>query len=156
MLYGQLEKKETYKAFLTHSIWDAAFAWIAENANKLPDGEHSIQDKDIYANIQTANTITYTDGLYEVHKEYIDIHYCISGEEKIAYAPVGQLVEKELNKDKDYQLFLPTEQYSTCLLQPHSFAIFFPTELHMPKLQSGDTKEVHKVVIKIKKSILEV
>ena len=156
MLYGQYEELQTYKAFLPHPVWETAFAWIAENANKLPDGEHDIQDRDMYANIQTAQTIAYSDGVYEMHEEYIDIHYCLRGKELIAYAPMGELTEKELNREKDYQLFLPTEKYSTCLLQPNSFAIFFPKELHMPKLQSGLDSEVKKVVIKIKASMLGV
>lgn len=154
MLFGQYNKPYTYNKLLTHPVWETAFSWIQSNANNLPDGEHAIQNRDIYANIQSLQTIPQQDAFFEVHQQYIDIHYCLSGGENIGYAPVGDIIEKELNTDKDYQLFLPTEKFSICILQPNDFAIFFPKELHMPKLQNGIDKDVKKVVIKIKASLL--
>ncbi|MDA1168942.1 MAG: YhcH/YjgK/YiaL family protein [bacterium] len=154
MLHGQYNEPHTYKAFLPHPVWETAFSWIQENANLLPDGEHAIQNRDVYANIQSVKTMPFNHAFYEVHEEYIDIHYCLSGGEIVAYAPIGNLVEKELNKDMDYQLFFPTANQSLCSLNVHSFAIFFPKELHMPKVQNGIHQEVRKVVIKIKASIL--
>jgi len=154
MLLGQYNKPNAYSAFLTHSIWNTAFAWIQANAHTLPVGEHAIQGRDMYANIQSVATIPIGDGLYEVHEEYIDIHFCLIGGEAIAYNPLGELTEKELNTEKDYQLFFPTKNYSLCILQPDFFAIFFPGELHMPKLSNSINQEVKKVVIKIHKDLL--
>lgn len=156
MLYGQYNLSSTYSAFLTHPIWGTAFEWIQTNAHMLPDGEHAIQERDVFANIQSVQTMPIESGFYEVHEKYIDIHYCLSGGEGIAYAPVGDLVEKELNTEKDYQLFFPTANQSLCVLQPDSFAVFFPKELHMPKVTDDIHTEVKKVVIKIKASILAV
>ncbi len=154
MLFGQYNSPQTYKTFLTHPIWNTAFAWIQANAHTLQDGEHAIQGRDMYANTQSMTTVPMSDGFYEVHREYIDIHFCLSGGEAIAYAPLGDLEEKELNTEKDYQLFSPTKIYSLCILQPNFFAIFFPEELHMPKLNNGINQEVKKVVIKIHKDLL--
>ena len=155
MLHGQYDKSYTYSKLLTHPIWDTAFTWINTHANSLPDGEHEIQERNMYANIQSLPTIPVQDAFFEVHEEYIDIHYCLSGGEAIGYAPTGDILEKELNTEKDYQLFYPTEIFSTCIMQPGSFAIFFPKELHMPKLQSGIDNDIKKVVIKIKLSLLK-
>ena len=156
MLHSQYDQLHTYNTLLTHPIWNMAFTWIKSNANSLQDGEHAIQNRDIYANIQTSKTMQIPDGFYEKHEEYIDIHFCLSGGETIAYSPIGDLVEKELNKEKDYQLFFPTEKYNLCTLYSGSFAIFLPKELHMPKIQDGIHQEVKKVVIKIKASMLAV
>ena len=156
MLHGQYSKPYTYSKLLTHPVWETALSWIQSDASNLPDGEHEIQHRDIYANIMSVTTLKPEDTFFEVHEEYIDIHYCLSGGESIGYAPVSDLIEKELNKEKDYQLFLPTEKMSLCTLQSHDFAIFFPQELHMPRLQNGINTSVKKVVIKIKKSMLEI
>lgn len=155
MLFGQYNKPYTYNRLLTHPIWKTALSWIQTDANNLPDGEHEIKNRDIYANIMSLSTLRAQDTFFEVHEEYIDIHYCLSGGESIGHAPIGDLIEKELNTDKDYQLFMPTGKMSLCMLQPHDFAIFFPKELHMPKLQDGVHDNVKKVVIKIKASMLE-
>jgi YhcH/YjgK/YiaL family protein len=154
MIHGQYNKPETFAKLLPHPIWNEALTWIQEYAHALPDGEHAIQGRDIYANIQSAQTMQISDSFYEMHEEYIDIHFCLSGGEGIAYAPTGELREKELNREKDYQLFFPTKNQSLCTLEQDSFAIFFPKELHMPKLRDGENTEVKKVVIKIKATML--
>ncbi len=154
MLYGQYNQDYSYRNFLSYPIWEKALTWIQHNAKNLPDGEHEIMSRDMYANIQSLATIPVSEAAFEVHQQYIDIHYCLSGGESIGYAPVGKVEEKELNREKDYQLFKPTEQFSSCIMQPDSFAIFFPQELHMPKLQNRFDTHTKKVVIKIKLELI--
>ncbi len=155
MLFGQYNSPQTYKPFLTHPVWQEALTWIQEHAENLLDGEHEIQGRDMYANMQSFSTLPRSDATFEVHEQYIDIHYCLEGGEAIGYAPIGNLKNKaELDREKDYQLFYPTKHFSTCIVAPKSFAIFFPQELHMPKLQNGFDTHIKKVVIKINKDLL--
>src|SRR5258708_3565831 len=101
MLQGQYNQVFTYSNFLKHPVWNEAFEWIEKNAKNLPDGEHEIRNnRDMYANIQSLTTLPIQDAAFEVHEEYIDIHYCLSGGESIGYASIGTLEEKELNKEK--------------------------------------------------------
>jgi biofilm protein TabA len=154
MLSGQYNQPEIYEHFLDHPVWKQALSWIQEH-NNLPAGEHEINGSDLYANVQSLDTLPLSESSFEVHQQYIDIHYCLAGGEAIGYAPIGTLKEKEaLNKEKDYQLFYPTQHFSTCILKPGQFAIFLPQELHMPKLQNGFDTHVSKVVIKINKDLL--
>ncbi len=140
---------------LSGPIWQQAFSWITQYANDLPDGEHAIDGRDMYANIHTAITTPVEIAVFEVHREYIDLHYCLTGGEGIAYSPQGALQEHTpYDKEKDYQLFYPAEQSSNFTMQPNSFAIFFPGELHMPKVTDGTNETVRKVVVKIKASLL--
>lgn len=140
---------------LTGPIWQQAFTWIAEHAKHLPDGEHGIVGRDMYANIHTVQTTPESEGSFEVHKKYIDIHYCLSGGEVIMYSPIDSPKEKTaFDIEKDYQLFYPAQQSSSVTMQPGSFAIFFPEELHMPKISDGANITVRKIVIKIKASLL--
>jgi biofilm protein TabA len=155
MVFGQYNQADTYQSFLGHPVWRKALSWIQENGKTLPEGEHEIEGRNLYANIQALPTIPLSEGVFEEHQQYIDLHYCIEGGEMIAYAPTEILAEQTAYEpSKDYQLFTPKRYTSTCLLQPDSFAIFFPGEKHMPKLQDGIQKNVRKVVIKIKKDLL--
>lgn len=154
MILGQYNEKLTYEKTLTHPVWEKALTWIQENRDTLPDGEHEIQGRDIYANIHTVETFPESEGFFEAHKEYIDIHYCLSDGEHIQHSPIGILEEeKAYDTEKDYQLYIPTELSSTAIMRPDSFAIFFPGELHMPKISDGKNKTVRKVVIKIRKNL---
>lgn len=140
---------------LAHPIWQQVFTWITEYAEKLPDGEHEIIGRDMYTNIHTASTIMESEGAFEVHKEYIDLHYCLAGGEIIMYSPTGTMKEKTAyDIKKDYQLFFSAKHSKSVTMQPNSFAIFFPGELHMPKITDGTNETVQKVVVKIKASLL--
>lgn len=155
MLFGQYNSPQTYKPFITHPVWQEALSWIQEHAKNLPDGEHEIQGREMYAHVQSLATLPLSESSFEVHEKYIDIHYCIEGGETIGYNPIGNINNKtELDKEKDYQLFYPSKYFSTCILQKDSFAIFFPQELHMPKLQNGFDTYIKKVIIKINKDLL--
>ncbi len=155
MVFGQHNQASIHENILKHPIWAKALTWIQEHGEILPEGEHEIEGRDLYANIQVISTMPYSEGVFESHQEYIDLHYCIEGGETIAYAPLEKLAEQTAYEPlKDYQLFTPGKYASSCLLEPGSFAIFFPGEKHMPKIQDGVHKTIRKVVIKIKKDLL--
>lgn len=140
---------------LSHPAWQQAFAWVAQHAASLPDGEHEISGRDMYANIHTATLLPIPDAAYEMHRQYIDLHYCISGGESIGYSPQEHPKEKtSFDNEKDYQLFFPATRQEMLQMIPGSFVVFFPGELHMPKLQDGTHTTVRKVVVKIKASLL--
>lgn len=152
MIFGQYP---TIPEELTGTIWQQAFSWITENSQQLPDGEHEITWRDMYANVHTVETTPESEGLFEVHKEYIDLHFCLTGGELIAHSPRGALQEHTAyNEKKDYQLFMSTKELSTVPMQTNGFAVFFPGEPHMPKVSDGTNKTVRKVVVKIKASLL--
>lgn len=155
MVFGQYNHKTTYQALLPQPLWKKALTWIEEHGKALPAGEHEINKRDMYANIQCIQTIPESEGVFEVHQEYIDLHYCVEGGEIIAHTPVEPLIEKTAyDEEKDYQLFIPSTQASTCLMRPNDFAVFLPGEKHMPKIQDGIHGEIKKIVIKIRKSLL--
>lgn len=109
----------------------------------------------MYANIHTVMTQELAKCVFEVHREYIDLHYCIEGGEIIAHSPQGEPQEQTTyNTEKDYALFKPTESCEKIFMQPGMFAIFFPQELHMPKVSDGKNDRIQKVVIKINKKLL--
>ncbi len=152
MIFGQYPRIPDE---LADPVWQQAFTWIAQHARELPDGEHEIIGRDMYANIHTAPTTPESEGVFEIHKEYIDIHYCLTGGELICHSPTDILKEKTVfDTEKDYQLFFPSEKSEAVTMQPNSFAIFFPRELHMPMITDGTNKIVHKVVVKIKASLI--
>lgn len=121
----------------------------------LPVGEHVITAQDLFANYHEATLLPREDGSYEAHQQYIDLHYCLAGGEIIEWAPVPTLTPvAEYHAEKDYQLYAVPPQASACVMTPGSFAIFFPSDAHMPKVADGTNDTVKKVVIKIKLTAL--
>ena len=89
---------------------------------------------------------------YEAHKEYIDIHYLISGYEKICSLPLEYLQETKLySKECDAAFYVENEvKPQEMLLGNGYFTILFPQDGHMPQLSAGSPKTVKKVVMKVK------
>ncbi len=155
MLLAHISEPGTYKDLLTHKTWEAVLRWVAENTDKKP-GDYEIDSQNIHASIQEIETIPRTEGKFERHFQYIDLHYCIEGEEIIEWMPTNQLNEPiESNTEKDHALHTAPEKATSLRMAPGTFAIFFPEDAHMPKITSGSHKSVKKIVVKIKKTLVE-
>ena len=89
---------------------------------------------------------------YEAHREYIDIQYLISGEEKICCAPLEYLKEKAAyNTEKDVAFYDEADvKPQELLLGNGYFAILYPQDGHMPQLCVKEPMAVKKVVVKVK------
>ncbi len=113
-------------------------------------GRVDINDN-LFANIQTYETSTANERQYEVHKEYIDLQFIVSGEERIDYALNKEYKNSyEINKDGDYFLTKDIDSYSSLTMKEDYFAIFFPGEFHKPGCSLNEDSKVSKIVFKIK------
>lgn len=105
----------------------------------------------LFANIQTYETSTANERQYEVHEEYIDLQFIVSGEERIDYALNKEYKNSyEINKDGDYFLTKDIDSYSSLTMKEDYFAIFFPGEFHKPGCSLNEDSKVSKIVFKIK------
>ncbi len=89
---------------------------------------------------------------YEAHRRNIDIHYLLSGAERIACLPIEGLKETQsYNEENDAAFYAANSctQPSYLSLLPGYFAIFFPQDGHMPQLCIDEPETVKKVVVKI-------
>lgn len=90
-----------------------------------------------------------TPKVFEAHRKYIDIHYCISGSEGIGYADVKRLTPiTEYNETDDYVLL--SGEYQRVILQEGDLCICFPEDAHIPLLKGATDGKVLKAVAKIK------
>lgn len=126
------------------------FEWLkTADLKSLEDGRYEIDGSDIYANVQTYNTKE--DAPYEVHRNYIDIQYMVSGVEKIGINTCQNCSTSiEYDKEKDIE-FLDCNVCSEYLtLDESDFMVFFPQDAHQPALNYDKTLLVKKVVVKVK------
>jgi biofilm protein TabA len=156
MLVGHYNHASTYKELLKDPIWGKALEWIQDKAPRLSDGEYAIEGQDMYANLHTADTLPRTKGVYEAHKQYIDLHYCLEGGEVIEWSPIKILTARtKYDAEKDYTLYNLPKKATKIYMTSQAFAIFLPGEGHMPKISDGRNPNVRKVVIKIHKDLVK-
>ena len=113
---------------------------------ELPDGKHEILGSRVYATIAHENGRSVSDAQLEGHRKHLDIQYVISGDESMGWAPrEGLLNSAEYDAEKDLEFFKGTAESIVCV-PPGSFAVFLPTDAHLPLIGDGP---IHKVVVKV-------
>ncbi|MGX5820989.1 YhcH/YjgK/YiaL family protein [Chitinophaga lutea] len=117
--------------------------------SKLEKGRYEIDGQNVVAIVNEYQTVDPAGEKMESHRKYIDVQYVVKGAEQIGIALLnGQEPSRAYDEESDYMLFSDRPSFFT-RLQAGDFAIFFPTDLHMPNLADGTPVQVKKVVIKV-------
>ena len=126
-----------------------------EEFKQLPVGRHEIQGDDIFALIQDQTTDEPDKKRAESHRNYVDIQFLMSGEEKQGYAPLipGTKGEEPAGKDNIFYDTVEGEQF-VCL-KPGDFTIYFTNDVHRPNCAVNGSCNIHKAVIKIRESLIK-
>lgn len=116
---------------------------------KLSPGKYKITGDEIFSIIHNYNTKDLEDCRLEAHRKYIDIHFMAEGSELIGYSLFSdQEPATEYDAENDFILYCGEKNYLT--LEEGMFAIFYPSDLHMPGIMINKPEEVKKVVLKVK------
>jgi YhcH/YjgK/YiaL family protein len=117
--------------------------------SKTELGKYEIDGDNIFALVNEYNTKDEIEGKLEAHKKYIDVQFVAEGEELMGYAPLeNQKVIDEYNLRNDITFY--SGEKSFALVKEGMFAIFFPTDVHLPGIKVKDKSYVKKVVVKVK------
>ena len=149
--HSSIDKLQFAKQYqLNKAVWDKAFAYLKTTDLKtLANGRHVIDGENVYGIVTQAPTKDYDKTAFESHRKYIDLQYVITGEEKMAKAPVTSVtVSKPYEAAADIAYYSGEGKIYT--VPAASFMLFFPTEAHRPNITPGGNKVVKKIVIKIK------
>lgn len=129
----------------------AGFEWLAGFSPTTPDGRYDIAGDDTFALVQSYYTVEPAQKKYESHRIYADIQYVAEGAELIYYAPTAGLTPAiPYDETKDCLFYVDSTSASPLLLEPGSFAIFFPQDAHKPGCVHQDASRIKKVVIKVR------
>ena len=149
MIYDKIDNLETY-AGISEDI-RLGLEWLRDVNPDIEKGVYELSPR-VKAIVSEYTTKEVNENGYEAHRDYIDIQYLISGQEKICCLPLEYLKEtKAYNKDIDAAFYMEANvKRQEMIIGNGYFAIFFPQDGHMPCLSVDDTLEVRKIVIKVK------
>ncbi|PUZ29965.1 YhcH/YjgK/YiaL family protein [Chitinophaga costaii] len=127
-----------------------AFEYLRQtDFNLVEKGKYPIAGDDIFVIVNEYDTVDAAGEQMESHKKYIDVQYVAAGVERIGHDFLeNKTPSKPYDEASDYMLFAAPPAFFT-VLEKGWFAIFFPTDLHMPNLRVAGPVGVKKVVIKI-------
>lgn len=143
-----LDTLENFHLYCTlNPRFQAAFEFLLNpNTKALTSGKHSVLTDEIYAIVEHTGRDR-QGALLEAHRKYIDIQLIWSGEDRMGWRPLHtcQKPTMEYDAKSDYQLFAD-EPESWSNVTAGRFAIFFPTDAHMPSISAHP---IHKIVVKV-------
>ena len=150
MIAANLNDKmiESYKN--VHPRFEVAFEALKKFAASCPeDGKYEIDGKNVFISVMTGPTKPKADKFFEIHRDYIDIQYIVSGEEIMGNESLDKLTPATEYKP-DVQKLNLNDEYDQIKLEAGEFAIFFPYEPHAPGIAVNDVPvEVKKIVVKV-------
>ncbi len=129
--------------------------YTINDLKQLNDGFYSfdgISSDDINLTRKTFATESKESRVIEMHSKYIDIHIPLSGDEKILLSIDDDIdnICFESSEKEDYKLFKQMRFEKEIILSTGDALVIFPGEFHATQLEVDKSKELSKVIIKIR------
>lgn len=136
-------------SFLGESI-KKCFAYVNEHDLVSWDtGCHEIDGNQFFVNIVEYVTTEPENRFWEAHKEYLDVHVILSGNEQIDVNFVENMQFGEYVPKDDF-LPLEGEKNGSVVLQPGDFLICYPSDAHRTAVAAREPEQVKKAIFKVK------
>ena len=151
MIYGALTLSNQDLFFVPPAILSALEYLRNCEFKKLENKTYPIDGENIFMIIDEYETKAVADKKAEQHRDYIDIHYVISGEENIGvgFENSGNEMFDPYNAAKERTAYGKIVDEVNILLKSGYFAVFFPSDIHRPGLHCDGTHKVRKAFIKL-------
>ena len=151
MIVSALNDKMINDYKKVHPRFALAFEALREYAAKedLADGKYEIDGKNVFIAVMSGPTKPVAEKKFEVHRDYIDIQYIVSGSEIMGNESLDKLTPADEYKPDVQKLYM-NDEYDKVKLSAGEFAIFFPYEPHAPGIAVDDVPSfVKKIVVKV-------
>ena len=131
-------------------------AILEKKPHTLPTGKYSLQGESVFFSVVEGETRSLESQKPEFHRQYIDIHIVLVGEEVIGAGVRGLALEmaEPFNEKQDLGFCQQISSETLIHLHPEELAIIFPYELHRPMCTLSQPKALRKIVVKIDNALL--
>jgi len=147
MIFDTLKNKELYYA--CHKGFKLGFDFIDKAIREdLPLGKYELDGENVFANIQEYAPKE-NNGIFEAHREYIDIQCIVSGNELMECTEISNGITTKPYAP-DCELFSTEGNIVRLECGANTFAIFFPNDIHNPGKILKENETVKKIVVKVK------
>ena len=149
MIYDLIDNKHFY--FKQDEAIYKALTFAGDFDLSQADGRYEIDGDNLFALVMTYNTKDGQDGLFEAHKDYIDVQLILDGQELLNVVVEDNLkVDQSYCAEDDVILFNPPDKFSSMLLLPGIFTVLYPQDIHRPGRCLDGVKKVRKMVLKVR------
>ncbi len=132
-------------------------AILDKKPHTLATGKYPLQGDSVFFSVVEGKTRLLAEQRPEFHRQYIDIHIVLSGEEVVGAGVTGLPLElsEPFNDAHDLGFCRHIASETLIHLQPEELAIIFPLELHRPMCSLTAPAALRKIVVKIDAALLK-
>lgn len=147
MIFGNIKNLQEYN-YLEENI-KKCFEY-AQNNDLLTyeKGCHKIDGDNLFVNIVEYETTDKEDRFWEAHRNYLDLHFMLSGVEQIDLNFIENMEQKEFIEKDDF-LPLEGEKNSHVVLKKDDFLICYPHDGHRTAVKVNESCKIKKAIFKI-------
>ncbi|HEY6901668.1 MAG TPA: YhcH/YjgK/YiaL family protein [Puia sp.] len=129
--------------------WDKVFGWMrTADAASLQPGSYPIDGDNVFVRVSQSPR-DFDSSRWEGHRYYHDIHFIISGKERIGKGVIARdTAITAYDSSRDITFYRGPGDYYP--LDPGEFFIFFTGDAHRPFIKESGYPAVKHIVIKIR------
>jgi len=137
-----------------HPLLDRALECLTDEFLETVGTEAThIDGQNLYASLNLFETQPDEKLFFEAHREYLDIHVPLAGEERMDIADTASLSldEAASKPEKDFYAYSDKDpEHQSVILKRGDFLVAFPADAHRVKGRVNGACEVRKIVFKIR------
>lgn len=145
MILGNIKDASRY--FSVNKRFEKAFE-ILKELDASQTERITLEEGIFWINFAEFNEIASGEKQFEAHKDFLDLHFVIEGEEKFGYADIKRLTETKMY-DKENDFLMLSGDADMLTLQKGDFCVVFPEDAHIPVMGKGKGT-LKKAIVKIK------
>ena len=147
MVFGNIRNLKEY-AWLAPRI-QACFVYAQhQNLLDFAPGRHEIDADRLFVNIVQYETTLPENRFWEAHRQYLDLHLMLRGNEQIDLNFIENLTQRDYVPKDDF-LPLDGEPNSHVVLTDGDFLLCYPADAHRTAVQVNGPETIKKAIFKI-------
>ncbi len=140
---------KNYKTYVSaHKDFERVFEFLTNLDSNTKFGKYVIEEDRIWVNISESEPDEKAERQYEAHRDFIDIHYIISGGEKFGCSEIDKLKET-VSYDKESDVLFLDGELNSLFLKKGDFIVTFPQDAHIPAMSKISDDILVRAVAKI-------
>jgi biofilm protein TabA len=147
MIVDHIDNLEVYKN-ISNDVYEGLL-FLKKVSPDIELGTYQVNDS-VKAIVSEFETKEIFERGYEAHRYAIDIHYPLTGREKISWSPLkGMTNHIEYNPVKDVAFFKDPMLLNSIVVGNGIFAICFTEDAHGPQMFVDKPERIKKIVLKV-------
>ena len=148
MVFGNVKHLEEF-SFLDSSVRECLDYFNSHDLASYEKGSHEIDGERLFVNVVEYTTTTPENRFWEAHREYLDIHVMIRGQEQIDLNFIQNMQQKEYEKKDD---FLPMEskKNASVVMRKGDFLVCYPKDGHRTAVAVDGPEDIKKAIFKVR------